>query len=268
MTIQIHRLDTTPEPMIPTEAAILSVRGASIPLSTPWPNHRIALRPPAYLRLQRLFFAVSLVLGPAVMILGLLFSPTRTANGSAVIAAQMTAETGLSPVTFVTTVLALFLLPFGALAMTLLAMRRSPWLATIGGFLTLSGVVALIVFVGQEVLMRLMAGMGGGPQLVILWDRFNTDPIITTFLYIFVIGYLVGPVLLAIALGRTRLIPIWAAGAIILRTPIQIGGFVSHIGLSIEIVTYGLLLIGSIPIARTLLSFADEAEVVPRSDMR
>ncbi len=60
--------------------------------------------------------------------------------------------------------------------------------------------------------------------------------------------------LLGIALGRTHMIPAWAAWAIILRSPIQVFGFLTHTGLSIEIVTYGLLLIGSIPVALALLN--------------
>lgn len=111
-------------------------------------------------------------------------------------------------------------------------------------------------------LTRLMAQMGGGPQLVTLWDRFNTDPIITTYLYIFVIGHLIGPVLLGIGLGRTHLIPVWAAWVLILRAPLQVIGFITHIGLSIEMVTYGLLLLGSVPIALALLRFSDQKQYV------
>lgn len=107
-----------------------------------------------------------------------------------------------------------------------------------------------------------MAQMGGGPQLVTLWDRFNTDPIITTYLYIFVIGHLIGPVLLGIGLGRTHLIPVWAAWVLILRAPLQVIGFITHIGLSIEMVTYGLLLLGSVPIALALLRFSDQKQYV------
>lgn len=83
------------------------------------------------------------------------------------------------------------------------------------------------------------------------------------YLYIFILGHLIGPMLLGIGLGRTRLIPAWA---IILRTPLQIVGFLTHIGLSIEIVTYGLLLIGSIPIALALLKFSDAEQSVCASE--
>jgi hypothetical protein len=219
---------------------------------------------PAYRKLQRAFFAVCLILGPLLLILSVFLNPDRTVDsnsGSAVIAARMAAGAGVSPLDFFIMVTELFLLPFGALGMTLLAMRRSPWLASIGGFLSITGYMAFVVFVGQEVQSRLMAQMGGGQQLATLWDRFNTDPVITAYLYIFVIGMLIGPMLLGIGLGRTRLIPMWAMWAmwaLILRVPLQIVGFLTHIGLSIEFVTFGLLLIGSIPVAIALLKFSDE----------
>lgn len=224
---------------------------------------------PAYRKVQRVFFAMCLILGPLLMILSVFLNPDRTVDsnsGSAVIAARMAIGTGLSPVDFFIMVTELFLLPFGALGMTLLAMRRSPWLASIGGFLSITGYMAFVVFVGQEVQSRLMAQMGGGQQLATLWDRFNTDPVITAYLYIFVIGMLIGPMLLGIGLGRKRLIPMWAMWALILRVPLQVAGFLTHIGLSIEFVTFGLLLVGSIPVALALLKFSDEEVSVQASE--
>lgn len=213
---------------------------------------------PAYIKLRHAFFATCLIVGPFLMMVWLVFYPARTAvTASEVIAANMRIGPGMYLFSLLISVIELFLLPFGMLGMTLLAMKRAPWLASIGGFLALSGVMALIVFTGQNELSYLMAQMGGGQQLDTLWNQFNTDPLITVYLFIFITGYLIGPVLLAIALGRTHVIPAWAAWAIILRSPIQVAGFVTHIGLSIEIVTYGLLLIGSIPVALTIVKLSD-----------
>ncbi len=224
---------------------------------------------PTYRKLQHAFFAACLILGPFFTILEVVFNPSRSAagsTGSAVIAANITANAGTNLWHLLFGMLAVFLFPFGTLGMTMLVMRRSPWLATIGGFLALTGLFAFIVFAGQEELSYLMAQMGGGAQLVALWDRFNTDPLITAYLYIFIIGHLIGPMLLGIALGRTHMIPAWAAWAIILRSPIQVVGFLTHIGLAIEIVTYGLLLIGSIPVALALLRFSDEEMPAPAGE--
>jgi hypothetical protein len=195
------------------------------------------------------------------MILSVVLNPARAVvngTGQTVIAANLAADNHTLTLRTMIAVLGVVVLPFGALGMTVLATRHTPWLATIGGFLALTGVMALGLFAGQDRLSDLMAQQGGGAQMVQLWDRFNTDPLVTSFLYIFVIGHLFGPLLLGIGLGRARLIPAWAAVAIVVRTPVQILGFLTHIGLSIEIVTYTLLLAGSIPVARALIRFADE----------
>lgn len=233
------------------------------------PAQRATQSPPTYRKIQRAFFALCLILGPLLMILSVFLNPDRTVDsnsGSVVIAARMAVGTGLSPVDFFIMVTEVFLLPFGALGMTMLAMRRSPWLASIGGFLSITGFIAFVVFVGQVVQSRLMAQMGGGQPLVTLWNQFNTDPVITAYLYIFIIGNLIGPLLLGIGLGRAHLIPAWATWALILRVPIQVAGFPTHIGLSIEFVTFGLLLIGSIPVALALLKFSDEEVLVQNSE--
>lgn len=86
------------------------------------------------------------------MILEVALNPARNVDNnsaSAVIGARMVAGTGLSTLSFFTMVIALILLPFGSMGMTLLGIRRSPWLATIGGFMAITGSIALIVFVGQ-----------------------------------------------------------------------------------------------------------------------
>ena len=218
---------------------------------------------PAYLKVQRAFFAVCLILGPLVMILSVMFNPARSAadgTGQAVIAATALAvHSGSTLLELVISVVGVVLLPFGVLGMTLLAMRRAPWLASIGCLLGLSGLMAFMAFVAQSDLTNQMALMGGGQQFATLWDRFNTDPLMTVYLYMVILGmFLIGPLLLAIGLGRGHLIPAWAVWVLILRAPVQIVGFLTHLGLSIELVTFGLLLIGSIPVGIALLKFSDE----------
>jgi hypothetical protein len=232
-------------------------------ISTIQPVQKSTHAHPAYRKLQRAFFAVCLILGPLLMILSVAFNPARSVangTGSAVIAAAALAvHSGSTLLELVISVFGVVVLPFGILGMTLLVMRRAPWLASIGCLLELSGLMAFMAFVAQSDLTNQMALMGGGQQLITLWDRFNTDPLMTVYLYMVILGYfLIGPLLLAIGLGRGRLIPAWAVWVLILRAPVQIVGFVTHIGLSIELITFGLLLIGSIPVALALLKFSDE----------
>ena len=195
--------------------------------------------------LQRVFFAACLLLGPSLVSLLL-------ASGLPI---QWSLLIGLFAL--------VVFLPFGAVGMTVLAMRRSPWLASIGGFLALTGFIAYgMIVVWQEELMYHSALLGGGKQFTLLYDQINADPVMNALLLVFIIGHLIGPMLLGIALGRTHLIPLWATWALILRVPLQAAGFIAQIGLTMEIFTYGLLLLGSIPIAVAWLKDADDQRLV------
>src|SRR5690349_10479394 len=123
-----------------------------IPTMQPAPLSRPTC--PAYLKLQHASFAVCLILWPLLMLLEVLFNPARNAvngTGSAAIAANMVAWASTAyPLRVFLVVIAAFIVPFAVLGMTQVTMRCSPWLATIGGFLTLTGGVALIVFAGQD----------------------------------------------------------------------------------------------------------------------
>jgi hypothetical protein len=200
-------------------------------------------------KLQRVFFAVCLLLGPCLvsllLALGLPGHPTQW---------------GLLIGLFALVVF----LPFGTVGMTVLAMRRSPWLATIGGFLALTGFIAYgMIVVWQEELIYYSALLGGGKPFTTLYDHINADPVMNALLLVFIIGHLIGPMLLGIALGRSHLIPLWATWALILRVPLQASGFIAQIGLTMEIFTYGLLLLGSFPIALAWLK--DAGDQLPTS---
>jgi hypothetical protein len=210
-------------------------------LSTPQTDQVTASSQPTYRQLQRVFFAACLLLGPFLDSLLL-------ASGLPI---QWGILIGLFPV--------VIFLPFGAVGMTVLAMRRSPWLASIGGFLALTGFIAYgMILAWQEELMYHSALLGGGKQFTTLYDQINADPVMNALLIVFIIGHLIGPMLLGIGLGRTHVIPAWASWALILRVPLQAAGFIAQIGLTMEIFTYGLLLLGSIPIALAWLKDAGD----------
>lgn len=212
---------------------------------------------PAYRKLQRVFFAACMVLGPLMAILEVIFNPSIGAGaGSATIAANAAANAAAIQLHLWFGVAGSFLMPFGLLGMALLAMNHSPWLATIGGAIALLGFIPSAVFAGQESLTYDIAQMGGSTELVALWDRFNGDAVMTFYVLIFIVGGLLGPMLLGIALGRGQIIPTWAAWAIIIHSPLLVVAFVSHFQpVAAEAFTYSLLLLGSIPAAIAMLKF-------------
>jgi hypothetical protein len=214
-------------------------------LPTTWPKQEPVAPQPTYRKLQRLFFATCLLLGPLLISLWLVL----LARGLLT----------LWMIGFGT--VAIFLLPFGFLGMTRLAMRRSPWLATIGGFLSLTGFIGYgLIGMWQVELSYHSALLGGGKLLATLYDQINADPVQMVLLLVFILGHLIGPMLLGIGLVRGRLIPAWAMWLLIVRIPLQVAGFLANIGLTMEIFTYGLLFIASIPVALAILKKKDEEE--------
>lgn len=203
-------------------------------------------------QLQRLFFAICMVLGPLLVSLLLAISPLSM---------------GLIGVGTVT----LFLLIFGFLGMTRLAMSRTPWLATMGGLLSLVGFLGYALIVMWQLELSYHSTLlGGGKLLATLYDQINNDPVQMVLLLTFIVGHLFCPLLLGIALVRAKLVHAWVIWVLILRILLQAIGFKLNIGLTMEIYTYALLFLASIPIALALLKSRNEVasthtNVIPRA---
>jgi len=183
-------------------------------------------------------------------------------SGKIALAVNTAANTTANQVHLVLGIVLSFLLPFAFLGMAWLSLRRAPWLATIAGLLSLLGWIPWSALIGQEGLTYTMVQMGGGTQFALLWERFNGDFVIITYLLIYIIGHLLSTVLLAFALGRTRLISAWAAWAFALSSPLQVVAFVLHMALFIYI-AFLLWFLASIPAALALLHDTDK-RMLPR----
>jgi hypothetical protein len=159
-----------------------------------------------------------------------------------------------------------FFLPLGYLGMSLLGMRRAPWLATISAALSLIGWIPWAALMGLDALAYDINQTGSTPQLAALWMHFNGDAIMTTYLLIYIIGHLLSAVLIGLMLGRLRLIPIWAAWAFALTSPLTIPIIVVHITSVQDVLKYlfcALLILGAIPAAIALFTHKDLAQSLP-----
>src|SRR5215471_8605682 len=109
--------------------------------------------------------------------------------------------------------------------MALLGMRRSPWLATFSAGLVLVGWIPWPALMGIDDLSLQIVQTGNTPQFTALWERFNADPMMSAYLYTYIIGHLLSAILLGIMLGRARLVPLWSACALALSSPVTILAF-------------------------------------------
>ena len=203
---------------------------------------------------RRAVLAAAILLAPIVLIPGTIFNPAIGGIGQG--AADLAANAGANALTdqlhVAAYVLESFLLPLSVLGLAGLAMRRSPWLGTIGGGLGVVGWLPFSALAAQDDLTLRMAQMGAGARFVALWDKFTTDSTMMTFLLVYVVCHLVAYVLLPIALWRGRWIPAWAAWAIALTSPLTIAGFASRQIAVVGLLICALLLAGSIPAGRAV----------------
>lgn len=208
---------------------------------------------PGYLKMQRALLAACIVLAPLSISLYLV---SWSGNGRQPLLAAAAAGATGNTLHFIGGVAASFFLPLGYLGMSLLGMRRAPWLATICAALSLVGWIPWAALMGSDALAFDITQMGNTAQLADVWGRFNGDAVMSTFLLIYIIGHLLSAVLIGVMLGRLRIIPVWAAWAFALSSPLTIIIFPMHSLVVQNALKYAvcvLLFAGAIPAAIAML---------------
>src|SRR5947207_255556 len=215
---------------------------------------------------QRLSLAACILLAPLSITLYLISWPgNQRAPLTPLIASAMAGPTG-NTLHFIGAIAASFFLPLGYLGMSLLGMRRAPWLATISAALSLVGWIPWAALMGLDALASDINQIGSTAQFAALWTHFNGDPVMTTYLWIYVIGHLVSAVLIGFMLGRLHLVPVWAAWAFALTSPLTIVIILVHTLVFQDVLKYlicALWIIGAIPAALAMLANKDLAHPAP-----
>jgi hypothetical protein len=113
------------------------------------------------------------------------------------------------------------------------------------------------LIVDQVILINAIAQMGGNASSLALLNQTNSTWPITVLFLGWVIGHLLGYVLLGIALGRAGVIPSWAASLFIGGAFFQAISYPTHLG-ALQVFGFALVLLGSIPVAIAMLKGRDE----------
>ncbi len=214
---------------------------------------------PAIYRLQRLFLSLCIVLGPALGIAAVVTAPGYYSTKSgpvAALASFVTASTAQLQANAICSVIATYLFPVALLAMAWLAMRRAPWWTSIAMLVVFLGVFPFPAFNAQNALTWDLSRMGNNPVFNTIVQRFNDDGVMSYYNAVFILGTILGPVLIGIALWRARTVPTWAAVLILIGRPLVflyplVQSFVPAV--SLQALTWILLFIGSIPAALAML---------------
>jgi len=218
---------------------------------------------PTIYRLHRWFFAASIILGTGATIVLIATNPGYygSRNGElALIAAFATAPPLMAQLYFIAGAIVGYMLPLGLLVMAWLAMRRSPWLASIAALVVFIGVFPLVVFTGQDSLGYEVARMGSTPLLLTLVQRFIADGVMGYYNIVFIPGTILGPMLVGIALWRARAVPIWAAVLITFsRLLVFVYPFLPGLpGIYVQLPSAVVLFIGSLPAAMAVFKAPSE----------
>jgi hypothetical protein len=222
---------------------------------------------PLIYRLHHWFFALCLLLAPLTVSLSFATCPvygnpncpgSGAASATTVAVAFRDANTLLLQLFFAVTVIATYVYPLSYIVLGRLAMKRSPWLATIGIACGFVGSVVWSLLTDENFWINMLAQLGFDTQ----FPRFQNAYLANGWVYAmhagWVIGHLLGYVLLGIALLRARVIPRWAAWLIIVSAPVM-GPLSYGTGLGLlQVLGYGMVFVGSIPAALAMLRRRDE----------
>jgi hypothetical protein len=239
-------------------------------LSKNWSQQGQAV--PLVYHLQRVFFAVCILLAPLTVSLwfGLCpeyGNPACPVGSSATLVAFRAANPLLLQLFFVVTFISAYVYPLSYIGLGLLAMKRAPWLSTIGIACGFVGSIPWGAFADQSFLLNTMAHLRHDTLFATLVNSyFSINPEAYVMSAGWVIGHLFGYVLLGIALARARVIPQWAAWLLIV-SPLLMGPLAYGTGLGLlQVLGYVLVFVGSVPSALVMLKVSDKQAWEPRGE--
>jgi hypothetical protein len=215
---------------------------------------------PAYRKLQRAILALCVLLAPFALSLWFGLCPpfgdvSCPSQGMATLDAFRTMNPGLLKVFLALSVVIPYTYPLSYVGLGLLAMKRAPWLATLGIAFGLAGSIPWGSIAGGQIgLADTMAHLAPNPVFVTIEHRLSVNPVVFSLATGWVIGHLAGYLLLGIALARARAVPRWAAwliaAATVIMGPIAYG---TKLGV-LQVIGYALVFLGSVPAALALLT--------------
>ncbi len=191
-----------------------------------------------------LLATVALVAGPVAAIAARLFDPATSPTESiARLVADAAAHPGETHAVLVGDAFIWLMLP-AALVAAGLAWRRAPALATAAGVLSLVGWTGIVALATQDALIAEAghARFARGPA-VTLATAWSNGGVVNTYTTMFVVGHLLGTILLGAALWRARVIPRGLAAGVAVAMPLHLLAFVTGVK-PLDLASDVLLLIG------------------------
>lgn len=238
-------------------------------MSLPHQSSQQRIADPLYRKLHRAFFALCILLAPLILSLWFGLCPTGIgdpacpdqANSLAVFAAFRAMNPQLMQIFFFLSFIIPYVYSLSYVGLGLIAMKRSPWLATLGIVCGFAAGIAWAAIADSMDMLNSMAQINLNPLFVTVEHHYYSTWLVLAFGVAWVIGHLLGYVLLGIALLRARVIPRWSAWLLIVSAPIMGPiAYGTNLGL-LQILGYALVFIGSVPAVIFMFKKRDEPEL-------
>jgi hypothetical protein len=213
---------------------------------------------------SRWFAAVLMPIGPIAVAILRFALPYNTTDSPATSVAKIAAHPTSERLVLWLTLLAVLTLVPGALAAVKLAARREPVLAAAAAVLIIPAYLSLFgVALVDEVGITAAKGTVSVATVGKIATLVNDFPTTTILSAVFVAGHVIGSILLAIALRRSRRVGFLGCLILGVSQPIHVVSAVSGIHL-LDLIGWGLTAVGMAFAARALISLPnDEWELPP-----
>lgn len=170
----------------------------------------------------------------------------------AVINAFRNANSQVQQLFMLLNLIAPYIYPLSYLILGMLAINKSPWLATLGMVCGWCGGIAWGFIADTMLHISVFAQSGADQTFIVHENGFFATPYVLAIATGWVLGHMLGYVFIGIALFRARVIPRWASILLILSAPVMGPlAYGSKLGM-VQIAGYLMVLIASIPAAITI----------------
>jgi hypothetical protein len=199
--------------------------------------------------------AWSLFVTPLILLAAAIISPDL-GDDAAEELATIADDEGLYVVGGILFLIAPFVFIPGMVGTIHLMRRRGVSLGQVGAALILIGALATVGFYGWGIVEYVAATEDGldRAQMADLFDAAEDNALIVPLVVGFLGGLVIGSILLAIALWRSSVVPIWSPIALVLSNVVQ---FIAEEKV-LMVIGFALLFVALLPIGQKILSISDD----------
>jgi hypothetical protein len=215
---------------------------------------------PTYLVVQGALLAGAILLAPLLMASWFALCPQYgnpacpdNSNHLAALVAYRAASPTLLEAFLLVNVPVPYLFSLSYVALGIVAMKGSPWLATLGIICGWLGSAPWGLVTSQSFLLADMARLNNDPLFVDLIDRIATHPEIYAMAGGWVLGHLFGYLFLGLAFIRGQAVPRWAAYLMVIAVPLM-GPLAYGTGQGyLQVLGFLLIFVATVPAAIAML---------------